>query len=61
MKFKDGQAGDGMGDDLDGDINADLESSNNLSTKAKQGKPNLLQTYLNIVKTGAPEEIERFS
>ena len=25
------------------------------------GKPNLLETYLRIVKTGAPEEIERFS
>jgi hypothetical protein len=25
------------------------------------GKPNLLHTYLKIVKTGAPEEIEKFS
>ena len=27
----------------------------------KTRKPNLLQTYLRIVKTGAPEEIEKFS
>ena len=28
---------------------------------SKTGKPNLLETYMRIVKTGAPEEIERFS
>ena len=27
----------------------------------RTGKPNLLHTYLKIVKTGAPEEIEKFS
>ena len=30
-----------------------------LGTKTR--KPNLLQTYLRIVKTGAPEEIEKFA
>ena len=37
------------------------QSKSDLGGKGKSGKPNLLQTYLNIVKTGAPEEIERFS
>jgi len=32
-----------------------------MSSKTSSGKPNLLDTYLRIVKTGAPEEIERFS
>ena len=31
------------------------------SIESKTRKPNLLQTYLRIVKTGAPEEIEKFS
>jgi hypothetical protein len=36
-------------------------SVNNASKMNKFRQPNLLETYLKIVKTGAPEEIERFS
>jgi len=42
--------------------NAEMNASKITSNTAKSnGKPNLLETYLRIVKTGAPEEIERFS
>ena len=37
------------------------QSKSSLMGQSKTGKPNLLETYLRIVKTGAPEEIERFS
>lgn len=37
------------------------EDSNLSSASIKSTKPNLLETYLRIVKTGAPEEIEKFS
>ena len=38
-----------------------IESNNFSSVSLRQAKPNLLDTYLRIVKTGAPEEIEKFS
>jgi len=45
-------------DSAKGDSLAKLGSGGR-SQKFQQ--PNLLETYLRIVKTGAPEEIERFS
>ena len=40
-------------------MNTSKSSLDGGSTKNK--RTNLLQTYLRIVKTGAPEEIEKFS
>ena len=37
------------------------KSSLNAGGNQKNKRTNLLQTYLRIVKTGAPEEIEKFS
>jgi len=51
MKFK-------IADDSQFDMSKASLMSLNVN---KMGKPNLLETYLRIVKTGAPEEIEKFS
>lgn len=57
MRFKDNQHVD-----EDGRLNFDQSHSSFFGkSQSKNRQPNLLQTYLRIVKTGAPEEIEKFS
>ena len=55
MKFKEAQG------QRDESQQFDTSSSTMGNIESKTRKPNLLQTYLRIVKTGAPEEIEKFS
>ena len=42
-------------------MSAISDKVSNFPKRNKFQQPNLLETYLRIVKTGAPEEIERFS
>ena len=42
-------------------MNFDMSRSSLAIDKKGKKSNNLLQTYLRIVKTGAPEEIEKFS